>query len=325
MNKKAILFTFMSIMIAALLSTLYSTHEITPLDYDVRAAEMKADYVNNQMRSLISYTKASLKSSGYWTLNEMINNIYSSGNYYIDVQDVSNTFENGILNATIRGNKKTALENRTLDYLMGKIKNLTNNNLPVNTNYKLHNISLDQTKPFAVTTEAKLSLEIVHQDIIINDTYTIIVDIPITNLRDPLYKDIDHESRFEQTLTKGEFNASEFEKFVMDNEYKVPLPRSDYIGGLRPYSFFGRLTNNPNVRSNSNLVLISIVNPDDIPGPLPTNSSYVDYLFNYEISGFQCSDILRRVIGDASGARVDIEHLTLDFKVPSDIREPVTC
>ena len=119
MNKKAIVFTFISIMIAGLLSLMFSTNQITPLDSDIRLEETKVLSANNYLQNLNLYLENALEVSGYAAFQGMIENIWITDTYYANEADIYNSFEECILNGTLESGLEVCpfMENQTITYL----------------------------------------------------------------------------------------------------------------------------------------------------------------------------------------------------------------
>lgn len=110
---------------------------------------------------------------------------------------------------------------------------------------------------------------------------------------------------------------------------QVGLITNDTFGeSYKPLSFFGRLANNPNVKSDPYLTIISVVSPKKLedagilPASQPRNVSYVDFLFKKQYSN--CLN-LKKVKNDNSGAIIDDWHARLVFGFNSSELDDTSC
>lgn len=329
MNKKAILFTFMAILIAALLAMMFATTQIRPLDEDIEMSKASFESANQYIDSLKGYTKASLSTTGYRALQGMIEHIAETGQYYIDEQDIKDSFKECVMNATLKGGDCPFMTNFTINHSLTKIKELTEQELPFQMNYQIHEVKLDQFRPFTVTAYINITINVTAKDMKWNIQELLEDDISLTGLKDPLYFDygIEYNGSIKQTKSfKYFFNASNFQYFVENNEY-IESDTINVFFGDKPYSFFGRLANDSNVKEESiysrNLRIISILDPDRTT--MKNNQSYVSHLYNYEFTKVECTFNLKGVNGDNSGARVDKKHLTLTFRFNESELVGLTC
>jgi len=316
-NKKAIIFTFIAILIASLLTTIYATYQITPLDHSVKFDKARVRAMNDHLSSLIDFAHVSLLMSGYRALQGMIEHVRTDG-FFLHEPDIKNSFIECITNASLKGGQCPYMENATITHLLEVGQNLSRDEFGYNsTIFKVESITVNQVKPFAVTVNMTLIVYLSNEDVVWNTTQVISEDISINGLQDPVYFHLPYQNKFLESRTIPEnFNSSSFTKFVEDGEYVNSITGLEFhtFGAeYKPKSFFGRLANSTSVANDPELTIISVVDPQKViaAGSTPyTNSSYVDFLYNKRLS--DC-DTLRTVINDTSGARIDRFHATQTF------------
>ncbi|MFH1770379.1 MAG: hypothetical protein ABH828_02365 [archaeon] len=325
MTKKAILFTFLSVIIAGLIATMFSTHQITPIDENVDVEKARVTSTNNLLLNIIAYSKTSLKLSGYVALQEMIDNMNEQNISYTE-QEIGTVFNETVLKGTINGVARNNMAELTIIEMMEKVKSLVVNETNTLFIYNVTEVHIDQTKPFSVTAVMNISFYLERQSMSWNTTEEIVSEITIIGLKDPVYFDIGYNNTFKETNTLIEtFNRTTFEIFVNNSEY-INSPSTIKIidiGTFKPMSFFGRLTNDANVNNATGLTLLSIVDPVRLPYN-STNTSYVDYMFQKEFNQSECLKYLRKVSNISNQPIIDAEHLKIVFNM-TDTQEEFIC
>lgn len=324
-KKKAILFTFLSVVIAGLIATIFSTHQITPLDENVDVEKAKVTSTNNLLLNIISYSKTALRLSGYAALQEIIDNIHEQNSSYTE-PEITTVFNETVVKGTINGAVRDNMDGLTIIDMMEQVKELVVKETNTFFIYNVTEVLIYQTKPFSVTAAMNISFYLEKQGISWNITEEIISEITIIGLKDPLYFGIGYNNTFKETDTLIEtFNRTTFEIFVNDSEYiKSPsIIKIIDIGTFRPMSFFGRLTNDANVKNETILTLLSVVDPAKLTN-ISTNTSYVDYMFLKEFNQSECLKYLRQVSNISNQPLIDSEHLLLVFNM-TDTQTDATC
>ncbi|MBC8501177.1 MAG: hypothetical protein H8D38_05455 [DPANN group archaeon] len=333
LNRKAILFTFLSVMIAALLSAMYSTYQITPLDENIELEKIKVTATNKYLINVISYADNSLKIASYIALQEMIEYIHED-DFFSDEEEVNKTFKELVMNGTINDVERENMKNLTINVLMDRIKNVSQDKLNINMSFNISDVWIDQRLPFTLSAYMNFSLIVNNQDLFWNITNATSTRVVIEGLKDPIYFNIGYNSTFKETkILPRKFNSTTFEMFVNNSEY-IASPHKINISGVgyfKPLSFFGRLTNDPSVKNISTLTILSIVSPEKlvakgIPLSEHNNESYVDFMFDIEFYYISCDSILKRVVNNTNQAFVDKHHLQLDFNLTGpQVNKTYTC
>ncbi|MFH1589066.1 MAG: hypothetical protein ABIB43_00675 [archaeon] len=325
-NRKGLLFTFMAILIAGLLTTVYSTHQITPIDEDVSVEKARILSSNQRFKSVVTYAETSLQIAGYRSLQEMIDYIHEEDTFYTK-DELNIIFSETIRNGTINGVERKNMRNLTVNELMDDIVDLVMNESRAIIQYNITSITIDQIKPFAVTAKMNITIVFIENQVGWNDSKEISSHITIEGLKDPLYFSIGYNNSFKKSPTNyRKFNTTTFEKLVNNSEYLSSQSQISIedVGLFKPISFFGRLTNNSNVKNDTSLTLLSVVNPERLTSP-PTSVSYIDYMFHRDFNTTECQRYLRQVNNTVNKPPVDIEHLTLVFNITTRNQEPAIC
>ncbi len=267
--------------------------------------------------------------TSYKAFEGMIFHIENTTNYFDDEQDVMDSFRECVMNATLKGGSCPFMKNFTINKSLTRIKNLTEEELPFSMEYQIHSVELEQYQPFTLTTSMNITINVSAKDMRWNFNQRIQEEISIEGLKDPLYqeKGISYNNTFKPARTSRYFfNGTNFARFVEEGRY-IESEVTGVFGPDKPYSFFGRLTNDSGVKMesdfNRNLRIISILDPDKTM--LQQNQSYVDHLEGYEFTPSQCIFRLKGVEGDTSGARVDKSHLMLTFGFNETDLVDLTC
>lgn len=325
LNKKGILFTFLSIVISALLATIFSTHQITPLDSNIELERIRVESANQYLTNLFSYSEISLRMSSYIGLQEMIDYIEET-TFYADGAAINKTFAEIVMNGTINGVPRPNMDNVTIVALMDRIRNVSFEELGINMTFNITRIWIDQQSPFAIRAYMSATIFVKKENVQWNITNTTIAKVTIEGLRDPLYLSIGYDSLFKETTTLPQkFNITSFEEFVNGSKYIVSpqsLINISGVGAFRPMSFFGRLANDPLLKPDSTLTLLSIVSPqrlEDEGGiPIasqPGNYSYIDFMYGTGFNSINCQTVLKKVVNTTNQPIVDRHHLALIFNL----------
>lgn len=335
-SKKAIVFIFISIVIAGLLTTIYATYQVTPLDHNVKFDEIRVKAMNDYLETLIDYSKTSLRVSGYQTLRGMVEFIYQNDSFFLHEPDIKASFVECILNGSLRDNDVDCpyMENRTIIDMMANAVSLSEEFGYNETSITINSLSIDQTKPFALTATMDISIHLKNQDINWDVDKTIITDISITGIKDPLYYDLPYNNTFlESDGIQGDFEYEDFTTFANESAYIVSQTGLNfqfniYGASFKPRSFFGRLANSTTVKAYPELTIISVLTPEKLEDAgiaiedQLLNKSYVDFLYHKE---FRDCEIMRTVINDSTETRIDRYHATQTFGFPAEELNQVMC
>ncbi|MBC8495098.1 hypothetical protein H8D36_03020 [archaeon] len=324
-NKKAILFTFISVVIAGLLLTMYSTHQITPIDQNVGLEKAKTTIANEHLMTTFAYAESSMKISSYMAFQSMIKHIHDEGHFFNDEVDINESFQDCMLDGSfgvrsVHSGDCDYMENFTIYVLMDNLQNKLASEFAVNMSYSINDVWVDQANPFSVISYLNMSLSLRFQNIQWNITNVSVSKISILGLQDPIYFNIGYNSTFKKAFTLREsYTNDTFQQFVENGEYLVTSVRNMTISGVgtfRPLSFFGRLTNEPDIKNHPSLTLLSIINPQKLVDeglPRPGNESYVDFMYGTQFNEINCIAVLRKVVDTQNRPIVDKYHLSVDF------------
>lgn len=329
MNRKAILFTSMALMISALLTIMFGAYQITPVDERVGLDTLQIRSGNQHIITLIAYIKTTLSTSTYSALQGMIEYIWINNEddfFFDDEEDIKASFKECILYATLNNSNDPCpfMENQTITNFLQRLINLTNKELSVETNITIIDIWIEQQNPFSVYTYMNLSFFVKSKKLFWNRTELLRVSTTIEGLKDPLYfKGGVYNSTFKESLTKI-FNRTTFEKFVNESEYKTvqTVNVTESSGGDKGMSFFARLTDDWDGRNDPWIRIASIVSPQKLIdagfNPDDTyNRSNIDYLYwnKYEFGVcqlFYVKDNTNQALVSGSQLLTDFVNLTVE-------------
>lgn len=310
LNRKGVLFIFLSITVVSLLAMIYSGYISTKLDSHMETEILKIRNSQEFLESAKLFSEEGLRVSSYSAMKTMIDDIHETDSYYADMEELNKTFIELVYNGTINSVPKISMENKTLPDIMEEYLNITRQYYNKSIYLNISNISLDQKFPFSFTVLYELDIYFKNQDVMWNTSQQKDIEVDIFGLKDPLYFKTNHNRTFRLSpYLVEELNNPIFELLINKTWYMVTPVQTVNITGFREFgsmSFFGRMTDNPDIKSSTTLNLISIVNPNnitDLGGTPPTNYSYIDFMWGYEFPASHCSVL------------VQLENRTFDVKI----------
>ncbi|MBW2990475.1 hypothetical protein KY348_02090 [Candidatus Woesearchaeota archaeon] len=308
-SKKGIVFTVLSIVIAIFFTVLFSARIEKPIDYKTTLVETRIGVLNNYMNDFFEYAKGMSSITAYSSFQGLLEDMSNTSSYNPD-------FENQSLHCVITGNLTSSkicpgMANKTLTYSLNRIRDIADNELNINSDYTINNITLNQTiNAFTIEITTNLSLDIYDEYANLSDTRTVVSLVSIDGLLDPLYL---VNGTYNQTIKKtslkrkqGDWNHSDLQQLYYNHEYR------NYRQGI---SFINRIKGNfvPDVFGIESFVNHTNVTYDE-------NDTMVDYLYWRRIK-FSCRNPARVVeINDTlispAGFQLDEVH-RLGFSVSS--------
>ena len=198
-NKKGVFFTFMAILVVAVLVLAFSSDVYVTSKNEVPVVRSRVKTADNYLRNLeSSYLKRSLYTSSYNALNSLILYIIHEDDFLTDENDLNSKFEEILLNGSINGENINTkyniklMEENTFIYRLDKIKEMSQDVLHITTNFNKENIDTvifqsDDTGPWKVGVNLTLNFSVDAGIALWNKTETISIILSIIGFDDPLY------------------------------------------------------------------------------------------------------------------------------------------
>jgi hypothetical protein len=307
-NKKAIFFTFTSILFAAIFLLLAvretSTIELTPLTSSISVTTVNAYVKSLEESYLPSFLKIAATKTIYTILCEE-----NRTRSYIPLQsnifplEMNGTFAGG---ATSPCSTKFVQNYSMVDFLM-RLKNISKTNLNIDLNMSVLSISMYQTEPWYLTSEMNVSVIVNNPAASWITNLTITSKIPVDMMDDPVFF-VPSQGNYTNLIRKNERSIATIRNM---SELASHLENMTYYENSYAPSFVMRMAGDLN--SSNCCGISSLVNPIKVRFQNNTNQSFVDFLYftgRYK----DCSNgaTLYNLMGLDSypGFKLDFAHMT---------------
>ena len=314
MNRKAIFFTLMSILIIELVVMSYLISIDTNHNRRIPTIENRikvADAYNKRIKD--SILDKLVKVASYKAMQELIANPKD----YSSIEELNGYFTSIVFNGTIPYIKGgiTSIENVTLNSTLKKLTQVMNNTFHINAFFnpkKLEIFQSELTGPWLFAVNFSFDYFIGTNLGEWNMTGTsIIVTVPVIGLRDPLY--LHHASTYEMF-----FRRSYDENIVWNNETLLNfIANKTYRHEPKAPNFIQRIMNS--VSNSTCCGVESFINPEDISSlGGHEDESYVDYCFfgkkchtpDYDI--YYKIHLVNQLVNGNPGIPSSYDHFKLD-------------
>lgn len=301
-NKKAVFFTFLSFtIITAIFMSFTGVPRISFYqDQDVIESEflLLTSYTKDLQKN---YVKNVIITQTYKAIEAMLNYNNDTGK----ITNVSREFGELISDGTLYGVPRSEMSDQTIVDWTDKIDQMANEVYKIDSNLTIYNATISQVSPWHLRVVSNFTVEthLKNMTYLFNDS--IIVNIPITGLRDPVYA-INYNAS--HTINKTEvidWDRDAVIEMLQDRTYRHTMQSP---------SFLMRLEGD---NSNSTCCGIESLISSDYMTPVDYRVSYVDYLFwsrnrscddtEYEIYNF--TGVSDTAIG--AGFKLDTEYAAL--------------
>ncbi|MFH1506340.1 MAG: hypothetical protein ABIE94_05135 [archaeon] len=301
LNKKAIIFTFIGILVVALFSVIFLARYESPIDRKNDVIRVRVQRLNEFVEDFEVYSENTLSVVSIkaiegilWDIDERNDSIYNFEQAFIECT----------LNGTLGNGDRDCpnMPGNTLADWFDKIHKIANDKLFINFTYSFENLSISQTQYWYLDVSLDLKYSI-------NDTYaswgvakSLETDVSIEGFRDPLYL---INGSTENIITRNDVigigqNITMFEEFIEEGQYRVSRSSDSP-------SFWMRMEGETSESDGAGI--FSLVNPKDFNND--TNRSYVDFLF-FNATKFKCGQGQVYAINDLSTPytklKIDLDH-----------------
>jgi len=306
LKKKGIMFTFVSLMMAAFFITLFSSPIDLPLDAAAGTISFRISLIDRFKQSWEDYAGNALRVSSHRALDGLSQHMRNvrtgpggdmSKPFFSSASEFARMFEECLVDGNITRPilqpdpfacpGMGSPDNATLTDWLNEISRISLTELGINTTFIIRNVSIYQKFPFHVFVELNVSYTIQDTFATIARNITLIELVPIGGVTDPLASGIlqsgdNVRDIIDTNITS--WSAGNLSNFVESLQFRYNNDGP---------AFLGRYTRN---LSGSSCCGIETVLSDDLDslGNSYENSSYVDYLyFIDQLAGrsiFACND-----------------------------------
>ena len=304
-NKKGIFLTFIAISIITALIIIF-TPSNTGFNKDIPAVKARVSNLNNYVLDLQSvYLERVLQSSGTKAVNSLIKYMESQNKF---LSNFEASFREVLLYGTISGQPidnfidPDIMTNNTYKDWINKTIAIADNSFNIRTNITVNDVKVYQTRPWFLTVDASVSLQVTSETAAWAKTISVITDISIDRFYDPYYS-INTAGFYKNKINKTSVLFAEWDL----NKVKGHLKSGTYMhyDSSNAPNFIMRFTN---TSGNSSCCGIeSLVNPNKLAG-IGSMESYADDLFFNHSFQNKCSQLF-----NATSVWPDYKPLQLDF------------
>ncbi len=315
-NKKGVFFTFIAILLVMVLMMVFNPQTETSFDKDFPSLKTRVSKIDNFITEFEAvYLERILQSATYKALISLT--------YYMDqrdsfLTDLQGDFKEVVLFGTIEGGTKIdditgedIMKNSTLLNWTDKIKAIAKDNLNIDMNITVTDVSINQSTPWLVDVMLSLDYTVSSETAFWRRENVLIkTKLGTGNLYDPLYyvnTDGVYEKKVVQTnIRLGEWNATALKQFIRNDTYFR-------WQGTNASSFLMRFTNT--FEPSQCCGIESVVNPNNI-APSDVIESYVDYHFWNDTYEDQCEKLynITEIWDEFDGFKLDFDY-TIKYNV----------
>ncbi|RJQ16825.1 hypothetical protein C4573_02050 [Candidatus Woesearchaeota archaeon] len=279
MNKKGIAFIIVAIVFLAVMSIIHFSGASYNLKDKQSAIEIRMVTMNDFLKDFYGDAERAAYISGYRTFIAMEEHISQDSHAFLT--DPEATFIECFMNGTIDGNSIDIMENSSFSSYQDRV-NAISNTFDVDFSANLTHVAMEHNDPWNVNVTMDF-------DIFVQDRKglakwetqkRIITQIPIIDLKDPLYS---VKSGLVVTVKpfSGDFFVNDSSDQNDTSGLYAMFNESYYMASARAPSFVMRFSGN---LSNSTYGIESFVNTEDLSKPGFTtyyyeNNSIIDYIY----------------------------------------------
>jgi hypothetical protein len=296
-NKKAVLFSLISVLFAVLFITLYSQKFSTVSEDRIPGSNIRIKVMDTYVRNFEIYSGDSIKVSTYRTLDAITRYQFTKKQFLTDYKEFNTTFYNcmkcGYINCTNRiAANDCKLGQYYLEARLDNLSNISNDQLNIKTTYQINSISIQQRLAFEVEVKVNMSYNITDNSdgkyyAKWDREFVITQPLSIIGLPDPKGNINDSTDTYNRTIKRYAGICEYDEACWLDKANTIQF----YIDkSFRLYrnstSFLQRYWNDNNASNCCGIE--AILYPSDLPAPADGNRSYIDHYYwnnTYSCSG----------------------------------------
>ncbi len=305
MNKKGMFYFFVAIVVLFSISLLFFLNTSKQFTESKEVVKSRIHTMDTFIENLNNDIEKAMYIAAYRGLIAMEEEISTQGAYF---NDSGKVFKEAFYNGTIDGENKTVLNSSSFsDYLQSV--NITADEIGVNLNINVENISLYHKDPWHVTVKIEFLIHLQDRRGLASWEFTKVKEtqVPVTNLRDPVYT-VGSNGKFPNVIEKTNIT-----RFINDTNnandttnLMLHTNNSFYIQSDQAPSYAMRLEGNFNSSPNG---IESLVDIDELQSQglsVKTDRSIVDHVyFQNNVSGYNLCD---NVINTPTWFKIDENH-----------------
>jgi hypothetical protein len=310
LNKKAIIFTMIAVLMSLLFTIIFAPNYQLPYDHENDAIRLRVLTLDQFAKDFENYAEFALELKSYEVLEALIERAADKKKIYFE-----NYFESCITKNTMGvDNCSSTGQNVTIYNALDKIVNLSRNNLSIQLAYRVNKVDITQENPWKLRARMNITYYITDVYAEWERTKIITSDVSIEDLKDPIYAlNKTYNNTFKQNkVAVTEWNITKLQAFYDSKEYRYN-PRAP--------SFIDRVEYN--LTGNSTCCGIESLVDITQTGFKP-NRTFVDYeLFANHY--YSCLTELKRINGfTPSQFTLDINRL-IEFRINSTVWSKASC
>jgi len=323
-NKKAVFFTFISLLLLTTLIVLFRPETEISFNKEIEAEKIRAAKLDNFIKNFENvYLPDSIRLSGSKALTSLTFYMVTEG-FLADLQPA---FTEVMINGTIDGTSidditgEEIMKGNNLTYWLKRVASSVEDTLNIGLsglsepNFELNDVRIGQTTPWLVDINLSISYNLSSETAFWErNNISISAKLSISNLYDPLYS-VNTNKAYEKNITQtdiefGDWNADNLSLFISQEEY------THWENSNAP-SFLMRFTED--FSSSECCGIESAVNPGKLA--FQDNRVYIDYLFfNSAIADCSAPNALYTINGISNNFKLDWSN-AVKYNVTGDTSE----
>jgi len=273
MNKKAVFFTFIAVLLLALLVFSFSIHSRYSRRTRSLVIETRVHTMNSFMKDLDKDIERALFITSHRSILSIVEYISSDGEF---IDDFETRFNEVIINGTIEGETQTLMSDTTFIDWTDKMK-LQGGEINLNIDFKVNNIVINHSSPWDIAVYINVSIYALDLTEIAswNVSKQITALVPIEGFEDPTYS-VNTLGKMLNTINKTPY--TDFVNGVDTSNLQAHTVNSYYLEWSMAPSFLMRLEGD---LSSSPYGIESLVDLQELidQGESVNSRSVVDHIY----------------------------------------------
>lgn len=276
MSKKGYSYLLVASIIIAIVLIVFLTSQRYKFQDKQEITEIRIKTINDFIKGFNDDIQRSTYISSFRTFLALEDQISQSGTYFNSTKEV---FKETFYNGTINGVEKDILNGSSFEDYISKV-NILSNNMGINTTIRVLDINIKHSDPWhlQVDIDTEISVDDVNGIASWNFNKTFITQVPIYDLRDPLYA-VNTNNRVPNTVVRTP-NTTLVNSINNDTANLVAhIEESYYIESTDAPNFLMRFENNmsPDIYGIESIVNIEDLSDQDID--VYADRVKIDYIY----------------------------------------------
>jgi len=312
-NKKAVLFSLISVLFSVLFITIFSQNFSTLYEDRIPGSNIRINVLDVYVRNFETYIGDSARISTFRTLDALTTYSNNRHQFFNNSTDFDQAFSDCMIYNRVNG-VDCGLGQYSLTARLDDIANLSNSELNIKTVYKINSVSIEQDFAFEVEIKVNISYNITDnsdENYYAKWTKEIVITQPVSiiGLQEPTGNINDSTNRYNRTIKRYDGNCKTNTSIECWTPANIIQFYQDQSFRLQPNStsFLQRYWNDKT--PSDKLGIETILHPSELPLPLNLNHSYTEQ--HYWDAAYTCNNSTISIgIYSITGDNVSLDHNT---------------